>query len=278
MKIVRAFLIFVIAILILSCYKPIPKIYSADELILYNEGTAWKMPGYLKVSDFYYDIESIYEYEGEDQPYRLKLKSFFWQDETDENHTIESAFFIVKSYATGGSFDYAFEYRRYDILANEVPPDGEIYPDKIRDLWRKDGTEIQRGSALYLTNSNNERFIFGMPHRRGWSAVDGLYETYSFSMFFAKEYDPILSKILNEATVFRFYFPSSNSETNGYKLDHIEQERLITLGKLVELDNNSFSLSKEELEKLKTDLNILMRQKKKEPSEYIEQIKKEILK
>jgi hypothetical protein len=270
LKIIKLAAFFCTAVFILSCYRPIPRIY--------NEGTAWKMPRELKVSNFYYDIENIYEYEGRNQEYKLKIKSFSWQDENNENHTIESAFFIVKRYATGGSFDYAFQYRRYNILAGETPPDGEIYSDNIRDFWYDNDSEIQRGSTLYLTNSNDERFVMGMPTRRGWACVDGLYERFDFSMFFEDDYGPIINKILNGAAEFRFYFPSDNVQTNGYKLSPAEMERLEKNGNLIEMNNNCFSLSKEELEDLKINLRALIQQEKKKPDEYIEQMKTEILK
>lgn len=64
---------FVIVFLCSSCYKP----------NIYNDGTAWKMPYPLKVSDFYYDIENVYQYEGRHQEYKVKVKSFFWQDENN---------------------------------------------------------------------------------------------------------------------------------------------------------------------------------------------------
>jgi hypothetical protein len=270
MKISNVLLFLGVMVLVLSCYKPIPRIY--------NEGTAWKMPRELKVSDFYHDIENIYEYEGRNQEYKIKVKSFFWQDEHNENHTIESAFFIVKRYATGGSFDYAFQYRRYDILTGEVPPEGERYPDRIRELWHENSTRIQRGATLYLTDSNNERFVMGMPHHTGWTCIDGLYEKYDFSMFFEDRYGPILNKLINDATEFRFFLPSDNEQTNGYALEPAEREYVAQYGNFVEMDNNRFSLSKEELEKLRMDLQALMQQKKKDPSEYIEQMKNEILK
>lgn len=259
---------FVIVFLCSSCYKP----------NIYNDGTAWKMPYPLKVSDFYYDIENVYQYEGRHQEYKVKVKSFFWQDENNKNHTIESAFFIVKRFATGGDFDYALQYRRYDILKGETAPEGELYPDKVRNLWDEGGTNVQRGSTLYLTNSDNERFVFGMPHRTGWTGTDGLYENYTFSMFFREDYIPFLTKLLYDATEFRFYFPSDNFDTNGFKLEATELEYIEANGTFVELENNSFSLSKEELEKLKIDLQILIKERRKEPSEYIEQMQNEILK
>jgi hypothetical protein len=256
-------IVFFIAALLASCYKP----------NIYNDGTAWKMPQGLKVSNFYYDIENIFEYEGKNQEYKTKIKTFYWQDENDVNHTIESAFFIVKRYATGGDFDYAFQYRRYDILANEEPNS-----DNIRNLWSSGGTKIQRGATLYLADLKDKRFSFGMPHRTGWSCVDGLYEKYNFSMYFEEKYGPILNQIVNDAKEFKFYFPSENLETNGFELESIELDYIRENGYLPELDHNSFSLSTEELENLKEELLVLMELKKKKPEEYIEQTIEEILK
>jgi len=273
MKYIRILLLFGAMIFVLSCYKSSTRDF--DPRIL-NEGTAWKMPFPLKVSDFYYDIENIYQYEGRHQEYPLKIKSFFWQSEYNKNYTIEGAFFIVKRFATGGSSSYEFQYRRYSTLSDgEKPPDGEIFSDAIRKFWEGSSVYIQRGSTLYLTNSN-ERFEFGMPTRQGWPCTDGLYEKFDYSMYLEK-YSPILKNIL-EATEFRFYFPSENTKTNGFELEPRELELIKEEGNLKEMENNSFSLSKEELEKLKKDLPILMRQEKKEPSEYIEQMRREILK
>jgi hypothetical protein len=253
---------FIVSLLALaSCYKP----------NIYNDGTAWEMPRELKVSNFYYDIENIIEYEGRNQEYKIKVKTFYWQDENDKNHIIESAFFIVKRYATGGNFDYAFQYRRYDIIVNEESNSGNI-----RNLWESGRTEIQRGSTLYLTDEK-DRFSFGRPHRTGWSCTDGLYEKYDFPMYFEETYGPILNIILNGALEFRFNFPSENLETDAFELESEELEFIRKKGNLLELENNSIILTPEELENLKKELLMLMKQEKQEPKEYIEQMKNEIL-
>jgi hypothetical protein len=254
--------------LLLSCYKP----------NIYNDGTAWKMPGHLKTSDFYYDIENVYQYEGRHQEYMLKIKDFSWQDDTNKNHTIEGSFFIVKSIATGGGIEYQFQYRRYNILEGEVPPEGEIYSDNIRDFWYENGTEIQRGATLYITDSNDNRFTFGMPHCEGWANTDGLYEKYNFSMYFYGKGVSVVEQLIRRATEFRFYFPSDNLQTNGYELEPEELERLKTNGIFVELENNSFSLTAEELENLKKELPKLIAQEKMPPKEYIERTMNERLK
>jgi hypothetical protein len=66
MNLIKFLSIFFPIIFIISCYKPIPRIY--------NEGTAYKMPRNLETSDFYKDIENYYQYEGIVQEYRVKNK------------------------------------------------------------------------------------------------------------------------------------------------------------------------------------------------------------
>jgi hypothetical protein len=258
------FLVFLM-ILFSSCY-----IYTYNNGIV--TGTPWPKRNEFKVSDFYHDLDNIIFYDGKYQEYRVKVKSFFWQDENNANHTIESAFFIVKGCDTSGNFHYAFQYRRYIIFANE-----ESKSNKIRELWA-DGTEIQRGATLYLSDSMDKRFTFGMPHRSGWACIDGLYERYNFSMRFEKQYGPILNQIIFDSKEFKFNFPSENLETNGFDLESKELDYIRKNGVLPELENNSFSLTTEELDKLKKEVIVLIEQKSKKPKKYIEQMKDEILK
>lgn len=260
----RLIYVYFIGVIFLSCYK-VPNIY--------NDGTAGKMPRNPKVSDFYYDIENINQYEGRHQEYALKIKSFFWQDDINKQHTVESAFFIVKRFATGGSFDYAFEYRRYIILRNEHPNS-----NTIKNIWFNDATEIQRGSTLNLGNSNDSKFVFGSPHRTGWYCSDGLYEKYVFEMYFEKDYGPILNQLINTSEQFNFYFPSDNLETNGFQLQETELERIKLKGNLIELKNNSFSLTTEEIKNFKQELSIFIGHERLNPQEYIERANKELLK
>ncbi|MCL2800368.1 MAG: hypothetical protein FWD28_01235 [Treponema sp.] len=239
---------------------------------IFNDGTAHRMTRDLKVSDFFYDIENIYQYDGRNQEFRVKIKSFFWQDENNENFTIESAFFIVKSFATGGGFDYSFQYRRYIILSNE-----ESRSDNIRNIWLNSGTEINRGSTLYLSDSSDDRIPLGWWHTTAWSCIDGLYERHNYSMYFERTYGPIIDQLLNEAVLFTFYFPSQNLETNGLNLELSELERIKKNGIFPELTNNSFSLSADELENLKDQLAVLINQEKMDPKEYIERMRGERL-
>jgi hypothetical protein len=260
-----ALVVLLAVLVLLTCYclYPSPNIY--------NDGTAWKMPRGLKVSDFYYDIESAYQYDGRSQPRYLKVKSFFWQDENNENFTIESAFFIVKPL---GMERYALEYRRYIILANE-----EEKSDAIRDIWQNYQTEIVRGSTLYLKNSETDRQSFGWWRRTGWNCSDGLYEKHILEMFYAERYGPVLDQIINDAERFVFHFPSLNLETNGIVLESSELERIKTKGTLVELENNSFFLTAEELDNLKRELTLLIELIEKEPPKvYLERVKERLLK
>jgi hypothetical protein len=245
--------ILVINMMLTSCLTP----------NIYNDGTAWKMPRDPNVSDFYYNIDNTIQYEGRDQEFMVKIKSFYWQNENDVNHTIESAFFIVKHFSTGKSYDYEFQYRRYIIIANEKPKS-----NKIRNLWFG-VNEIQRGSTLYLSDSYDERFVFGEPYRTSWYCKDGLYERHRFEMYFERIYGPILNRIINSSEEFKFNFPSENLETNGWDLDESELERIRKNGMFPELENNSIILSKEELENLKKELAILMLQEKLQPDEYL---------
>ena len=251
----------IVFILLLSCYKQ-PNIY--------NDGTAWKMPSKNKVSDFYYDIENIYQYEGRHQEYKLKIKNFFWQDTGNENRFIESAFFIVKRWSPSGRFDYAFEYRRYVTLTDEPH---ELY--EIREITNEYETSIQRGTTLHLENEYKHVFGGGMSPER-WLCVDGFYENHNFSMYFEKEYRPLLDKII-VSELFGLNFPSDNWE-NYFQLDDRELELIRTKGTFIELENNSFFLTYEELENLKNELPKLMSQGKKSPHDYIEYARKELLK
>jgi hypothetical protein len=255
-----------VIILLLSCYRQ-PSIY--------NEGTAWKMPRSLKVSDFYYDIENIYQYEGRHQEYKLKIKSFFWQDADNENHTIEGVFFLEKYIPTGGDdyTQYNFVYRRYNILKNE--PENS---DEIRNMWNDERTEIQRGAILYLGNSNNGRYIFGMAHPTSWWCTDGKYESHSFSMYSKKHFGTVLDCLMDERELFKFTFPTENQETNGFQLEDSELELVRTRGNFIELENNTIILTPEELDHLKNELPKLMAYKQKSPKDYIEYAKNELLK
>jgi hypothetical protein len=249
---------------------------------IYNEGTAGRMPRNLKVSDFYYDIESLYEYGGLPQDY-LKVKSFFWQDPQDTNHTIESAFFIVKFHSHDSSPpDYRFEYRRYEIIDNEEP-----YSDTIKNMWFDNDTEIQRGATLYLEHSGNNRFRFGMPHRTGWACSDGLYEKYKFDINIGNisqlideifQHQPLFEHIIHISDQFEFNLPSENIETNGFQLTDTELKAIKKNGNLAELENNKFLLTAKELEDLKTELPKLIAKKRRSNHAYREQSKSELLK
>ena len=234
---------------------------------IYNDGTAWRMPRDLHVSDFYYDIGIAIQYEGRHQEYFLPVKSFFWQDEKDPNHTIESAFFIVKRWASGGSFDYALQYRRYIVLANEKPNSENVR--SVWDRWRG-GTDIVRGSTLHLKDSGEDYFTFGWANRELWNLLDGLFERAVFSMYFEEQWGPLLDQLLHSAEKFIFCFPSLNPEINPFELSSNEINLLMNYGIFPELEDNSFTLTSEELEALRHNLVAFIAQKKLERNEYFE--------
>jgi len=251
----NSILIFLVVFLS-SCYR-IPSIY--------NEGTAWRLPRDLKVSDFYYDTATAIQYDGRVQQYFLKVQSFFWQDEENPNYTIESAFFIVKC-----GDDYGFTFRRYITLAGEEPKS-----DNVRALWARweGAAEVVRGSTLRLSNSEDGLFSFGWMRRERWSLIDGYFDNPEFIMYQEKHRGPIIEQILHSAEMFVFSFPSLDTEINPFELEPGEITLLKNHGIFPELENNCFALSSEELESLRHNLVALIAQEKMSPRKYFKHVK-----
>jgi|GEM_PF-4495224 len=154
-----------------------------DELRVYNDGTAWRLPKVEKVSDWYYDLSNAYEYQGRNQEYYSKITAF---DYKDEKLNIHSVFFFAKRiYNEKADFDYIFQLRRYREISeyDKYNAGGKITP-------------IVRYLEIIIDDSEVLTFVSDFP--KIWTLNDGVYERYQWRIsHFEKEFDTLIEKLTN---------------------------------------------------------------------------------
>jgi len=139
----------------------------------------------------------------------------------------------------------------------------------VWDRWRG-GTEIVHGSTLRLSDSEDGFFYFGSTFRHLWNLTDGFFDDVTFNMWREEKWRPIIEYLLNSAEMFVFSFPSLDPEINPYKLSDYEINLLSEYGIFPELENNTITISPEELQELRQNLLALITQKKMSAEDYIE--------
>jgi hypothetical protein len=219
-----------------SCFKPIPRIY--------NEGTVYKMPRELKTSDFYKDIETLYQYDGTVQDYFVKIKSFMWVNKDNPNYKIESVLYFVKSFPGSDPeyYRYVLQLRRYITVENEEADDAII------EKLIADKSMFDYGFCRVFSGWDSE--FKGYATARLWPTSDGNFENYIIDI----ETKGLLSYIIyGRATKFEMRFSEDNTQ-------------------FVELNNNTVLLSNEEFRTLKRALQRLSLQEKKTVKDYVEYV------
>lgn len=223
---------------------------------VYNDGTSWKMPKSLSVKDFYYDIENMYQYEGRNQEYHLKIKNFSWKTESLPREINSGFYFVKRYYNEYGDYDYSFKYRRYNIRTVERY-------EQLKPCLNK--LEI----TLYGDEKKTIKMFPSFPAI--WKCEDGFYERYEWMDYSKKKLnDKFISDVIKNVYKIEFVLPDSEKHnSNGSKMSS---------EKLYEFPSRNIILQGQGLEQFKIGLQDMLKIERMSPEKYVEYVKKQVLK
>jgi len=219
---------------------------------IYNEGTAYKLPSTVSVSDWYNDLSNIYEYCGRNQEYFAKINSFSYSDSTKSIKSV--LLFGKRIYNANAEYDYLFLYRRY------------YQSDHISDK----ATRLPVVNILKLTIDNEEAITLYPSYPKYYPCDDGIFEEYKWSIYnVSDKYETIVNdlicakKIVFELPAFEFH------NFGGAK---------ISMEPFYEFKMRAIELKGNDLLKVQNDIIEKNKIKRKDPKEYIEYAQKQMLK
>lgn len=223
-----------------------------DRKRIYNEGTAYKLPSAVSVSDWHIDLSNIYEYGGRNQEYFSRISSFSYSDSTKRINAV--LLFGKRIFNVNADYDFSFSYRRY------------FQSSAITDKQHRSPAI----NLLKITVDDKETITLYPSYPKYCSCDDGIFEEYKWSIYNVSEkYKTIVNDLVN-AKIIVFELPVFEFHNFGGSRMSLEP--------FYEFQNRTLILKGNDLLEVQNDIMQKNEIQRKDPKEYIQYARKQILK